>query len=157
MLCGQAALRGHGGPRRRATRENAALATPVAPRQNAVVDGQQCIFCRRNFDEARPRSNEHIVPKAAGGWLTTELVCKECNDFFGHQVDNIVDEPLLKAMRVEADLATKDILDGVYFDPEFGEVPGYLHEDGSFEGLFQERRRLCGYRAHAGAGPASGR
>jgi hypothetical protein len=72
------------------------------------------------------------VPKAGGGWLTTELVCKECNSFLGDHVDNIMNEPLLKAMRVEAGLATKDILDGVYFDADLGEVPGYLHEDGSF-------------------------
>jgi hypothetical protein len=96
------------------------------------VESPLCIFCKRPFDSTRPPSTEHIVPKAGGGWLTTELVCKECNSFLGDHVDNIMNEPLLKAMRVEAGLATKDILDGVYFDADLGEVPGYLHEDGSF-------------------------
>src|SRR5579859_5502464 len=90
-----------------------------------------CVFCKRPFDTARPSTREHIVPDALGGWLTTDLVCRECNSYFGDHVDNIVNEPLFLALRVEARLDSTNILSAVYLDDELGEVPGRLHPDGT--------------------------
>lgn len=46
-----------------------------------------CIICHRNQVEA---SDEHIIPKALGGYMHTWKVCKECNSIMGHKVDSLI-------------------------------------------------------------------
>lgn len=46
-----------------------------------------CIICHRNQVEA---SDEHIIPKALGGYMHTWKVCKECNSTMGHKVDSLI-------------------------------------------------------------------
>lgn len=46
-----------------------------------------CIICNRNQVEA---SDEHIIPKALGGYMHTWKVCKECNSIMGHKVDSLI-------------------------------------------------------------------
>lgn len=46
-----------------------------------------CIICHRNQVAA---SDEHIIPKALGGYMHTWKVCKECNSIMGHKVDSLI-------------------------------------------------------------------
>lgn len=46
-----------------------------------------CIICRREAVEA---SDEHIIPKALGGYMHTWNVCQECNSILGHKVDSLI-------------------------------------------------------------------
>lgn len=43
----------------------------------------RCIFCSRD----RPPSEEHVLPLAIGGTLTTDRVCEPCNSTLGSRVD----------------------------------------------------------------------
>lgn len=43
----------------------------------------RCIFCLSE----RPPSLEHIFPLAIGGTITTDRVCKPCNDMLGSRID----------------------------------------------------------------------
>ena len=46
----------------------------------------QCFACK-NFKEL---TVEHIIPQALGGRLKARLYCKNCNDTFGRELDNIL-------------------------------------------------------------------
>lgn len=46
-----------------------------------------CIICHREAVEA---SDEHIIPKALGGYMHTWNVCQECNSILGHKVDSLI-------------------------------------------------------------------
>lgn len=50
-----------------------------------------CFFCL----QPQSPSSEHVFPKAIGGTLTTDRVCKPCNDTLGHQVDVLLTDHLL--------------------------------------------------------------
>ena len=54
-----------------------------------------CFFCL----ESRPSNLEHIFPKAIGGTLTTNRVCKPCNDQLGHEVDVLVTDHIFIQFR----------------------------------------------------------
>ena len=43
-----------------------------------------CFICK----ESRSLTVEHIIPQAVGGTLKERLYCKECNDVFGHTLDD---------------------------------------------------------------------
>ena len=53
----------------------------------------KCIFCLKN----KKASLEHIFPDSLGGLLTTNDVCKECNDYMGR----VVDSPLINNFLME--------------------------------------------------------
>lgn len=56
--------------------------------QNKPVDDYcTCIICHK---PNKLRSDEHIIPKAIGGYLHTWDVCKECNSKFGDNVDSLL-------------------------------------------------------------------
>jgi hypothetical protein len=44
----------------------------------------RCFVCK----EPRSLTVEHIIPQAIGGTLKAKLFCKECNDVFGHALDD---------------------------------------------------------------------
>lgn len=84
-----------------------------------------CLFCRRPLSDEPGESNvEHVMPVSLGGsgWLTTRLVCRDCNSWLGREVDKVADIPLLVALRAEAGLSPHYDLRGHYVDPESGEV-----------------------------------
>lgn len=54
-----------------------------------------CFFCL----ELRPSSLEHIFSKAIGGTLTTNRVCKPCNDWLGSEVDVLVTDHIFTQFR----------------------------------------------------------
>lgn len=43
----------------------------------------RCILCL----EEKPLTVEHIIPRAIGGRLSADFLCKNCNDHLGHAVD----------------------------------------------------------------------
>jgi len=50
----------------------------------------KCIFCGLNADDGEEHqlSNEHVIPRVLGGWLTIRFVCVSCNnDRFGAQFE----------------------------------------------------------------------
>lgn len=52
----------------------------------------RCFFCL----ECRSPSCEHVFAKAIGGRLTTDRVCKPCNDYLGREVDVLMtDHPFV--------------------------------------------------------------
>lgn len=51
----------------------------------------KCIFCLKE----RPGTEEHIFPRAIGGKLTTDRVCKLCNSSFGSKVDAALSDNFL--------------------------------------------------------------
>jgi hypothetical protein len=55
----------------------------------------RCAYCIRVLDDTC-RSIEHVVPRALGGSLTTERVCRVCNNRVGQEVD----EPLVRSFLV---------------------------------------------------------
>jgi HNH endonuclease len=56
------------------------LTTTAAARKNGRM---RCFFCL----EEREPTEEHVFPRAIGGTLTIDRVCKPCNDFLGAKVD----------------------------------------------------------------------
>ncbi len=54
-----------------------------------------CFFCVKS----QPPSLEHIFPKAIGGILTTDRVCKPCNDQLGDKVDVLVTDHIFIQFR----------------------------------------------------------
>ena len=56
-----------------------------------------CIICHQKHVEA---SDEHIIPKAIGGYLHTWNVCKTCNSTFGDHIDKLlINQHLIKHER----------------------------------------------------------
>ena len=45
--------------------------------------GNRCIFCFRES----PLCEEHLIPKALGGCLTSKFLCVSCNSRFGHALE----------------------------------------------------------------------
>ena len=45
--------------------------------------GNRCIFCLREG----PLCEEHLIPKALGGSLTSKFLCASCNSRFGHALE----------------------------------------------------------------------
>lgn len=54
----------------------------------------ECIFCRNRKSED-DFSKEHIFPDSIGGTLCIDSVCKDCNDYLGHSIDNHLCDHLL--------------------------------------------------------------
>lgn len=46
-----------------------------------------CIICRKQNVQG---TNEHIIPKALGGYMHTWSVCKTCNSRLGDNIDNLL-------------------------------------------------------------------
>jgi len=89
-----------------------------------------CLFC--GVDLTGRASREHLIPASLGGWLTTDLVCKECNDYFGHTVDAFADSHLLSAVRREVGLESHRRQEGKFFDPHVGGTRrGRVKDDGT--------------------------
>src|SRR5205807_4868512 len=83
-----------------------------------------------------PPSVEHVIPDALGGTLTIASVCKPCNSGLGQDVDRIVDDDLLIALRQEARLSMPRgrRAQAFYVDPDTGErIPVWLASEGRFE------------------------
>jgi hypothetical protein len=58
----------------------------------------RCFFCL----EEREPTEEHVFPDAIGGTLTTDRVCKSCNDVLGAKVDVLLTEhPMILIKRAE--------------------------------------------------------
>lgn len=56
--------------------------------QQAPLSGTcDCIICHRHGVEA---SDEHIIPKALGGYMHTWRVCKQCNSRMGSYIDPLL-------------------------------------------------------------------
>lgn len=51
----------------------------------------RCIFCLNE----RPGTGEHVFPRAIGGRLTTDRVCKPCNSVLGSRVDAALSDNFL--------------------------------------------------------------
>ncbi len=58
----------------------------------------RCIFCLKD----RPATVEHVFPLAIGGSLTTDRVCKCCNDWLGSRADAALSNNLLIRFRRSA-------------------------------------------------------
>lgn len=62
----------------------------------------RCIFCLNE----RPGTEEHVFPRAIGGRLTTDRVCKPCNSALGSRVDAALsDNFLVRGQRAHLGLA----------------------------------------------------
>lgn len=51
----------------------------------------KCIFCAKNSDDGLEHkiTNEHVIPKVLGGWITLPILCKKCNnDVLGRQAES---------------------------------------------------------------------
>lgn len=46
----------------------------------------QCFACKK----PKNLTLEHVIPQALGGRLKERLYCKDCNDTFGHELDDIL-------------------------------------------------------------------
>lgn len=46
----------------------------------------QCFACKKS----RELTLEHIIPQAVGGRFKAKLYCKDCNDTFGHELDDVL-------------------------------------------------------------------
>lgn len=67
----------------------------------------RCIICLAT-DPPTEFTEEHIFPEALGGTLTTNNVCKPCNDLLGHTVDEpLVNHTLVALIRRNLKLAGK--------------------------------------------------
>jgi hypothetical protein len=64
----------------------------------------RCFFCLQERDP----SDEHVFPEAIGGTVTTDRVCKLCNDFLGARVDVcLTDHPTILLKRAEFGMLTR--------------------------------------------------
>jgi hypothetical protein len=73
-----------------------------------------------------------LVPASLGEWLTTDRVCKDCNDYFGHAVDRVAESQFLAGLRREAGLQTRRPAEGEFFDPHVGgSRTGRINDDGT--------------------------
>lgn len=52
---------------------------------------KRCYACSVN-PAREARSQEHVIPNALGGRWKTRLLCKECNQLFGHTIDAQLDK-----------------------------------------------------------------
>jgi hypothetical protein len=90
-----------------------------------------CIFCLSVIADDR-RSVEHVFPEAIGGSLTTNCVCKPCNDQLGSRVDvALTDHVLVQLVRRRLGLTGKS---GRLPDP-LGR--GYIREDPGSKVMFR--------------------
>ena len=81
---------------------------------------QPCLFCRKPLDGvAASPSLEHLIPDAIGGWLTTRLVCVDCNSRLGREVDRFVNDPALLYLREEVGLPISRDVIGEYYDEDW--------------------------------------
>ena len=78
-----------------------------------------CIICHK---KDVPMSDEHIIPKALGGYMHTWKVCKTCNSVLGEKIDTkLTDHEMMKWERYEHQLkgeSGKDIpcpIEGTHF------------------------------------------
>ncbi len=78
-----------------------------------------CIICHK---KDVPMSDEHIIPKALGGYMHTWKVCKTCNSVLGEKIDTkLTDHEMMKWERYERQLkgeSGKDIpcpIEGTHF------------------------------------------
>ncbi len=55
---------------------------------------EKCWFCGVEFSEITPSTIEHIIPTSLGGKLKANILCKECNEFFGQTIDSDFNEML---------------------------------------------------------------
>jgi len=46
----------------------------------------RCFACKLT----KELTSEHIIPQAIGGRLKARLYCKDCNDIFGHELDDVL-------------------------------------------------------------------
>lgn len=48
-----------------------------------------CLFCKKNETDSAEHAltEEHVIPKVLGGWITLPVVCKKCNNTIGHKVE----------------------------------------------------------------------
>lgn len=95
-----------------------------------------CIICRSTKAEA---SDEHIIPKALGGYMHTWNVCKACNSHLGDHVDSILTQHEFIAfqrhihnLRGQSRRRAKTPLEGV-FKTENGTKCKVEYRDGKFE------------------------
>ena len=84
-----------------------------------------CIICLNNFEDEF-KSIEHVFPESIGGCITTDRVCKSCNDHLGSFVDShLVNHWFIQLYRLLYKLPGKN---GKLPNP-FGE--GVLKDDSS--------------------------
>nr|WP_311520729.1 HNH endonuclease [uncultured Porphyromonas sp.] len=56
-----------------------------------------CIICHQDTEEL---SDEHVIPKAIGGYYHTYNVCKKCNNVLGEKVDpTLINHPISQLIR----------------------------------------------------------
>lgn len=61
-----------------------------------------CFTCR----QPKKLTSEHIIPQSLGGRRKAKLYCKECNDFFGREIDNEIAKqfgPLATILKIKRD------------------------------------------------------
>ena len=58
---------------------------------NKELNDIQCIFCKKNSSDGEEHhiTDEHVIPKSLGGFLTIPFVCKRCNNYnIGSQIES---------------------------------------------------------------------
>ena len=91
-----------------------------------------CLFCRGDLQGIA--SVEHVIPHTLGGWITTDQVCKPCNERLGHEVEKVAGYPLLLTLRQEAGLPIGSSEEWDLYDVQADDVvPGRLTPDGKVE------------------------
>ncbi len=54
---------------------------------------ERCILCT----QTKFLTNEHVIPAQIGGILSSDIICKDCNDYLGHSIEaNIKNDPSLR-------------------------------------------------------------
>ena len=51
---------------------------------------KKCIFCGLNSQDGEDHilTEEHVIPKVLGGWISVPFVCKTCNNNFGNKLES---------------------------------------------------------------------
>lgn len=77
---------------------------------------KKCIICKK-IKADNEFNKEHIIPESIGGSLTTENVCKDCNNRLGIEIDSkIADDFLIKGNVVGNEIKNKKNKEKVLFD-----------------------------------------